>query len=90
MSSSFMGTEMSDSLGSDNYRALPTDKLSWRASGKGVDCDECTALQYESRGRYKREKARHVRAISGTGPLLHLCVRHAEAWRARDAYELDR
>lgn len=72
----------------DAYHARPKDTIRWTATRSGRGCDECAALQHETRGQYgPRHPARQRRAITG-GPDLLLCHTHADAWRTRDTYHL--
>lgn len=52
-------------------------------SAKSPDCDECAAVQWETRGASgARSPARTVRRVRDV--KLHLCHQHAALWRARD------
>lgn len=76
----------------ERYRALPTDQVTWTAQPRSprVNCDECGAIQHETRGASGRPNpARHRRRIGGAGEYLVLCETHAQAWRDRDAYDTE-
>lgn len=68
------------------YEDLRTNTLvTWRKIVRREDCDECIARQYETRGATRRSPARTARTTSTS--VLHLCVPHAELWKARDRDE---
>lgn len=70
------------------YRAGPGVTVKWtrRAPRARADCDECTALQYETHGAYwPRRQVRARRSVNGT--RLDLCPLHASAWKDRDHEE---
>lgn len=73
-------------LDNDDQHARPTDKVRWTRATGTAPCDECVALQHETRGEHRRKPARHRRTIPGGPAALSLCSLHAEAWRARDDY----
>lgn len=78
---------LSRQFDSDSYRARPTDSITWRAVARTARqlCDECRAIQHETRGESGRPNpARHRRSIDGAGVDLMLCVGHADAWHTRD------
>ena len=58
--------------------------VQWRKLMRhNVTCDECLALQYETKGRSTfHGPARIERHHKGT--MLYLCWTHAELWKARD------
>lgn len=77
---------------SERYRALPTDEITWTAQPRSprATCDECGAIQHETRGASGRPAAaRHRRRVGGAGEYLLLCETHAEAWRERDATDTE-
>lgn len=51
-------------------------------------CDECSALQHETRGAYgARARAKYTRTLTHRGAPtkpLRLCTQHAQVWRTRD------
>ena len=54
-----------------------------------IPCDECFALQHESRGAYgSRHQAKRRRTLPPTrqreGTVLNLCRSHAMSWQERD------
>ena len=56
-----------------------------------VSCDECFALQHETRGAAgHRADARFRRTVANGGPVLLLCSRHAASWHERDELERPR
>jgi hypothetical protein len=70
------------------YRAGPGVKVKWtrRAPRGTADCDECAALQHETRGAFwPRRQVRVRRSVNGT--TLELCAAHAVAWKNRDHQE---
>lgn len=70
------------------YRAGPGIKVGWNAfkPRRRADCDECTALQHETKGAYwPRRQARHRRTMGNT--RLELCGAHTAAWKDRDALD---
>lgn len=70
------------------YRAGPGVKVTWvrRVLRGRADCDECTALQYETHGQYwPRRQVRIRRKVGST--TLDLCSLHAAAWKDRDHQE---
>lgn len=78
---------LSAQFDADRYHLRPKDTIRWSTVRGSTPCDECGALQYETRGRYRsRRPARHRRTIAG-GPDLLLCHSHAAAWHARDDYD---
>lgn len=87
-----MSTPTTDSLSArfdaDSYHARPKDLIRWTTATGQRPCDECAALQHETHGTHPRKPARHRRAIT-EGPDLLLCHPHAEAWKDRDAYDLN-
>lgn len=77
----------------DTYRARPTDidSITWRAVPRTPrqPCDECGALQHQTRGASGRpQPARQRRHLDGVRDLL-LCVDHSDAWHARDDYDTE-
>ena len=82
-------TGLSTALDTDTYRARPSDDIRWSKAAGSAPCDECVALQHETRGAHRREPARRRRAVVG-GPSLLLCQRHADTWGARDDHDLAR
>lgn len=76
---------LSARFGNGEYRAGPGMKVKWtrKAPRARADCDECAALQHETRGAYgPRRQVRARRAVTGT--TLDLCAAHAVAWKSRD------
>lgn len=76
----------------DNHRALLTDTITWRAVSRTSRqlCDECGAIQHETRGTSGRPfPARHRRVIAGVDRDLLLCTGHADAWHARDDHDTE-
>lgn len=67
--------------------AAGAERVHWRKlSRHGVTCDECLALQYETKGASTfHGPARIERACKGAS--LWLCWTHAELWKARDRGE---
>jgi hypothetical protein len=52
-------------------------------SARSPDCDECAALQWETKGASgHRSPARTVRRVRDE--RLNLCHQHAALWKARD------
>lgn len=79
---------LSQQFAHGEYRAGPGVKVKWtrRAPRTRADCDECAALQHETRGAYwPRRQVRVRRAVHGT--TLDLCPLHAAAWKDRDQQE---
>lgn len=77
---------LSKAFENPSYRASATEKPKWTPVKvkAPMACDECAAVQHETRGTYgPRANARQRRAFVG-GPILRLCTRHANAWRERD------
>lgn len=79
---------LSERYGHGEYRAGPGIKVRWarRAPRARADCDECAALQHETKGEYwPRRQVRQRRTMGET--RLDLCGAHAAAWRDRDALD---
>lgn len=79
---------LSKRFGHGEYRAGPGQKVKWTPKKPRVhtDCEECSALQHETRGAYgPRRQIRTRRAVNGTG--LDLCHAHALAWKGRDTHD---
>lgn len=79
---------LSQQFARGEYRAGPDVKVKWtrRVLRGRADCDECIALQHETRGQYwPRRQVRTRRAVHGT--TLDLCAAHAVAWKDRDHQE---
>ena len=79
---------LSQRFANGEHRAGPGVKVKWarRAPRSRADCDECTALQHETRGEYwPRRQVRVRRTVNGT--TLDLCAAHAAAWKDRDHQE---
>jgi hypothetical protein len=77
-------TPLSRAFSSGDYRSAGHE-VTWarRQPRARADCDECTALQHETGGKYwPRRQVRHRRTTNGT--VLDLCAGHAHEWRARD------
>lgn len=79
---------LSQEFANGEHRAGPGVKVKWtrRATRSRADCDECTALQHETRGAYwPRRQVRNRRSVNGN--TLDLCSAHAAAWKDRDHQE---
>lgn len=79
---------LSQRFGRGEYRAGPGIEVKWtrRVLHSRADCDECIALQHETRGEYwPRRQVRARRTVDGT--TLDLCGAHAAAWKDRDHNE---
>ncbi|MFD7045618.1 hypothetical protein [Rhodococcus jostii] len=77
---------LSTTYANPSYRASAQEKPKWTPVKvkAPIPCDECAAVQHETRGRFgPRASARQRRGFVG-GPILRLCTRHANAWRERD------
>lgn len=82
---------LSDVFDTDHYRARPTDNITWTPRRTTQPCDECAALQHQTRGAAgPRRPAKHRRTITPDNIALLLCHNHADAWRARDHHDTDR
>lgn len=68
------------------YRASKTERPRWTQVKlvRPIPCDECFAMQIETKGECgPRADAKQRRAFLG-GPVLALCRAHALLWRERD------
>lgn len=77
---------MSKAFAVMSYRSSPEERPKWSAIKvkNPMPCDECAAVQHETKGAYgPRANAKQRRAFKG-GPILRLCTRHANAWHERD------
>lgn len=70
------------------YRSSPAEVAKYSPSSTQLPCDECVAVQHETRGQFgPRMQAKARRTFKG-GPNLRLCRRHANAWRERDGADV--
>lgn len=68
------------------YRGSKNDRPKWTQykTVRPVPCDECFAMQVETKGACgPRADAKQKRSFTG-GPELKLCRTHAALWRERD------
>jgi len=70
------------------YRASAAESASYAQSKSQLPCDECCAVQHETRGEFGPRMQTKVRRTFKGGPNLRLCRRHANAWRERDEQDL--
>jgi hypothetical protein len=64
--------------------ALP---VHWRKLNRhGMTCDECLALQYETKGKSNFHGPARIERVCNAASL-YLCWTHAELWKARDRGE---
>jgi hypothetical protein len=64
------------------------DTVRWtrQAATGRADCDECAALQHETRGEFWPRRQVRARRVVNTNPAtaLRLCGAHTAAWKDRD------
>jgi hypothetical protein len=66
------------------YRSSAEERARYAESKSQLPCEECVAVQHETRGEFGPRMQTKVRRTFKGGPNLRLRRRHANAWRERD------